>query len=193
MVVSASHETVQAQIPAVEPTEERETEVYTAPGDMLIANVVYTPAGDIQGDCDRPRYMQLRVGRFNEPGGRSVADASAQNSDFHLPAGVPQNLVITATTRLYVRAGETLYWCSHIMRSHYNDGIPDPGGIVEVVLEPTNVDEAGPAQLVPRYWQGKTMAINYDLARSRAVVVPSTTRTTSSGSWRLPTAGSPWK
>ena len=93
-----------------------------------------------------------------------MADASAQNSDFHLPAGVPQNLVLTATTMLYVREGETLYWFSHIMRSHYNDGIPDPGGIVEVVLEPTNVDEAGPAQLVPRYWQGKTMAINYRLS-----------------------------
>jgi hypothetical protein len=37
-------------VPAVKSTEERETEVYTAPSDMLIANVVYTPAGDIQGD-----------------------------------------------------------------------------------------------------------------------------------------------
>src|SRR5215208_517765 len=141
MVVSASHETVQAQIPAAEPTEEKETEVYTAPGDMLIANVVYTPADDIQGDWDRPRYMQLRVGRFNETGGRSVADASAQTSAFHLPAEVPQNLVLTWTNRLYVCEGETLYWSSHIARSHHNDGIRDPGGIVEVVLEPANVDE----------------------------------------------------
>jgi hypothetical protein len=62
---------------------------------------------------------------------------------------------------LYVREGETLYWHSHIVRSHFDDGIPDPGGIIEVVLEPTDVDEAGPAQLVPRYWQGRTMAVNY--------------------------------
>src|SRR5829696_2933583 len=105
--------------------------------------------------------MPLRVGRFNQREGRSVADASAQNRHFHLPADVPQNIVLAWTNSLYVCEGETLYWHSHIMRSHFDDGIPDPGGVVDVVLEPTKADEVGPAQLVPRYWQGKMMAINY--------------------------------
>ncbi len=48
--MSEVRETVQAKIPVAAPTEERETEVYTAPSDMLIANVVYTPAGDVRGD-----------------------------------------------------------------------------------------------------------------------------------------------
>lgn len=162
--MSEVRETVQAQIPAAEPTEERETEIYTAPGDMLIANVVYTPADDILGDWDRPRYMQLRVGRFNEAGGRYLADASAQTSAFFLPAGVAQNAELVWTNRLRIREGETLYWSSHIVRSHYADGIPDPGGTVEVLFEPTNLDDSSPSRLVPQYWLGKTTGINYRLS-----------------------------
>ncbi|QIN84650.1 hypothetical protein GBA63_19835 [Rubrobacter tropicus] len=162
--MSEVQEIVRAQIPASEPTEERETEVYTAPGDMLIANVVYTPAGDIRGDWDRPRYMQLRVGRFDEPGGRYLADTSAQTSAFYLPANVPQNAELVWTNRLRVREGETLYWNSHIVRSHFADGIPDPGGTVEVLLEPANLDDANPPRLVPQYWQGKTLGIEYRLS-----------------------------
>lgn len=101
--MSEDRETVRVQIPAAEPTEDTETEVYTAPGDVLIANVVYTPAEDIRGDWDRPRYMQLRVGKLDEPGGRYVADASAQQSDFHLPASVAQNAELVWTNRLHIR------------------------------------------------------------------------------------------
>ncbi len=136
----------------------------TAPGDMLIANVVYTPVGDIRGDWDRPRYMQLRVGKFDEPEGRYLADASAQTSAFHLPAGVAQNAELVWTNRLRVREGETLYWSSHIVRSHYADGIPDPGGAVEVLLEPVNLDDASASQLIPKYWLDKTLGINYRLS-----------------------------
>jgi hypothetical protein len=162
--MSEDVETVRVRIPAAEPTEEQDTEVYTAPGDMLIANVVYTPASDIPGDWDRPRYMQLRVGRFNEPGGRHVADASAQQSAFYLPAGVAQNAELVWTNRLHVREGETLYWNSHIVRSHFADGIPDPGGTVEVLLEPAKADGSSPARLVPEYWRGKTLCINHRLS-----------------------------
>ncbi len=162
--VSEVRETVRAKIPAAEPTEENEIEVHKAPGDMLIANVVYTPAGDIRGDWDRPRYMQLRVGRLNEPGGRYVADASAQTSSFFLPAGVAQNAQLVWTNRLRVQEGETLYWNSHIVRSHFADGIPDPGGTVEVLLEPTNLADASPPRLVPQYWLGRTLGIEYRLS-----------------------------
>ena len=162
--MSEARETIQAKIPAAEPAEERETEVYTAPSGMLIANVVYTPAGDVRGDWDRPRYMQLRVGRFDETGGRYVADASARTSAFYLPAGVAQNAELVWTNRLRLREGETLYWSSHIVRSHFEDGIPDPGGAVEVLLEPAELDEAGPSQLVPQYWLGKALGIEYRLS-----------------------------
>jgi hypothetical protein len=77
---------------------------------------------------------------------------------------VPQNIVLN-WNRLYVREGETLYWHSHIVRSHFDEGIPDPGGVVEVVLEATNIDAAGLAQLIPRYWEGKTMSIEYRLSK----------------------------
>lgn len=162
--MSEVSETVQAKIPAAEPTKDRETEVYTAPADMLIANVVYSPAGDIRGDWDRPRFMQLRVGRFNESEGRYVADASAQTSAFFLPAGDAQNAELVWTSRLRLREGETLYWSSHIVRSHFADGIPDPGGTVEVLLEPANLDDASPSQLVPQYWLDKTLGIEYRLS-----------------------------
>jgi hypothetical protein len=162
--MSKGHETVQVQIPPAEPTEEKETQVYTAADDMLIANVVYTPANDISGDWDRPRYMQLRVGMFNESEGQYIADASAQTSDFYLPANVGQNAELVWTNRLYVRKGETLYWSSHIVRPTFDDGIPDPGGIVEILLEPANVDESSPAELVPDFWQGKILGIEYRLS-----------------------------
>jgi hypothetical protein len=129
--MSEDLKSVQARIPVLGPTEEGDTQIFSAPGDTLIANVVYTPAGDIRGDWDRPRYMQLRVGRLDEPGGRYVADASAQQSAFYLPAGVPQNVELVWTNRLRVREGETLYWSSHVLRSHQAGGIPDPGGTVQ--------------------------------------------------------------
>lgn len=156
--------TVQAPIPALGPTEERDTQIYSAPGNMLIANVVYTPAGDVRGDWDRPRYMQLRVGRFDEPGGRYVADASAQQSAFYLPAGVPQNVELVWTNRLHIREGETLYWSSHILPSHHAGGIPDPGGTVEVLLEQAHADEPSPTWLIPEYWRGRTIGINHRLS-----------------------------
>lgn len=162
--MSQVRETVKAQVPAAEPTEESNTEVYTAPGDMLIANAVYIPAEDIRGDWNRPRYMQLRIGRLDESAGRYVADASAQTSDFYLPVGVAQNAELVWTNRLRIREGETLYWSSHIVRSHYADGIPDPGGTVEVLLEAANLDEPSPSQLVPQYWLGKALGVNYRLS-----------------------------
>lgn len=186
--MSEDLKTVQAQIPALGPTEERDTRIYSAPGDMLIANVVYTPAGDVRGDWDRPRYMQLRVG---EPGGRYVADASAQQSAFYLPAGVPQNAELVWTNRLRVREGETLYWSSYIVPSHFADGIPDPGGTVEVLLEQARADEPSSARLVPEYWRGRTMGINHRLSKVPPAAAPCTWPTTSVGSWRPPTAESP--
>lgn len=162
--MSEVRETVTVQIPTAEPTEQSETEVYTASEDMLIANAVYTPAKDIRGDWDRPRYMQLRVGRLDDSVSRYVADASAQTSAFYLPAGVAQNAELVWTNRLRVPEDETLYWSSHIVRSHYPDGIPDPGGTVDVLLEPANLDEPSPSQLVPQYWMGKTLGINYRLS-----------------------------
>lgn len=163
--MSEDLKTVQAQIPTLGPAEEGDTEIFSAPGNMLIANVVYTPARDIRGDWDRPRYMQLRVGRFDEPGGRCVADASAQQSAFYLPAGVPQNAELVWTYRLRIREGETLYWSSRILRSHFADGIPDPGGTVEVLLEPAKADDSSPASLVPAYWQGRMLGINHMLSK----------------------------
>ena len=162
--MSEDLKTVQAQIPALGPTEERDTQIHSAPSDMLIANVVYTPAGDVCGDWDRPRYMQLRVGGSGEPGGRYVADVSAQQSTFYLPAGVPQNAELVWTNRLRVREGETLYWSSHVVRSHFAEGIPDPGGTVEVLLEQAHADEPCTARLVPEYWRGRTMGINHRLS-----------------------------
>jgi hypothetical protein len=159
--MNEDRETVRVQIPAAGPAEETEIEVFTAPSDMLIANVIYTPADDIRGDWDRPRYMQLRVGRFSEPGSRYVADASAQTSAFYLPAGVPQNAELVWTNRLRIREGETLYWSSHIVRSRFADGIPDPGGTVEILLEPAKTEESSPAGLVPEHWRGKTLAIEH--------------------------------
>jgi len=163
--MSEDLKTVQARIPALGPTEERDTQIFSAPGDMLIANVVYTPSGDIGGDWDRPRYMQLRVGRLDEPGGRYIADVSAQQSAFYLPAGVPQNAELVWTNRLRIREGETLYWSSHIQRSHQAGGILDPGGTVEVLLEHAHVDEPSPARLVPAYWRGRTLGINHRLSK----------------------------
>lgn len=163
--MNEDRETVRVQIPAAGPTEETEIEVFTAPSDVLIANVVYTPADDIRGDWDRPRYMQLRVGKFDEPGGRYIADASAQQSNFYLPANVAQNADLVWTNRLRVRGEETLYWSSHIVRSHFADGIPDPGGTVEVLLEPAKADESSAARLVPEYWRGKTLAIDHRLSK----------------------------
>lgn len=162
--MNESRETVRVQIPPLEPTEEKETEVYTVPGDMLIANVVYTPADNIRGDWHRPRYMQLRVDRLDEPEARYIADASAQQSAFFLPANVAQNAELVWANRLRVREGETLYWSSHIVSSHYTDGIPDPGGTVEVVLEPSRLDESSPARLVPEYWRDKKLGISYRLS-----------------------------
>jgi hypothetical protein len=50
------------------------------------------------------------------------------------------------------------------VRSHFADGIPDPGGTVEVLLEPANLDEASPSRLVPQHWLNKTLGINYMLS-----------------------------
>ncbi len=162
--MSEDLKTVQARIPALGPTEEGDTEIFSAPGDMLIANVVYTPARDIHGDWERPRYMQLRVGGFDEPGGRYVADASAQQSAFYLPAGVPQNAELVWTNRLRIREGETLYWSSRILRGHQAGSIPDPGGTIQVLLERAYLGEPSPARLVPAYWRGRTLGINHRLS-----------------------------
>jgi hypothetical protein len=159
--MSEGCESIRVEIPAAGPTEESETPVYTASRDVLVSNVVYTPSGDISGDWNRPRYAELHVGRPGEPGGRLVASISAQRSGFYLPTGVPQNAELFWSDRLRVRAGKTLHWRSQILRGHFADGIPDPGGTVEVLLEPAKTEEPSANKLAPEYWRGRTLAIEY--------------------------------
>lgn len=164
--MSDDREIARAEIPAAGPTEESETHVYTASRDAMIANVVYTPSGDIRGDWDRPRLMELRVGRFDEPGSRLIAGASAQQSDFRLPAGVPQNAELSWSYRLRVKEGEALYWTSRVLRGQRAGGIRDPGGTVEVILEPLTADGSSATKLVPDYWRDRKLAIEQMISKA---------------------------
>jgi len=163
-IVSGNPETKQARVDALGPSESRDTEVFTAPADGLVANVVYTPAADIRGSFDSPRILELAVGRWDESESRYLASASANSDDFFLPAGDAQNLPLVFTNRLHVREGDVLYWRSHVLEGY--EGTPDPGGTVEVVFEPRTVTAAGPAErdwreYVPNYWIGRTVWVEF--------------------------------
>lgn len=164
MVVSARVETKKVQLPDLGPEEKTETALFEVPKDGLIAKVVYTPAADVRGSFDFPRVMQLAVGLQEEAESRCLADASAQNRDFFLPAGVAQNLPLMFENLLRVREGNTLYWRSHILEDR--GFIPDPGGTLEIVFEPRAATEATVKGIywpgeVPYYWIGKTAWIGY--------------------------------
>jgi hypothetical protein len=165
MSVSENYETRQAQLDSLGPTESKVTEVFTADRDGLIANVVYTPAGDIQAHWDRPRFINLNVGPTDGPDeGRYVADASAQGEDFYLPANMSQNATLSWINRLHFRRGEVLFWRSFVLPS--TPGIPDSGGTVEVVFEPRSVPEVAGGErdwsaYVPDYWQDRTLWLEY--------------------------------
>jgi len=146
------------------PTESKTIEVFTADCDGLIANVVYTPAGDIQAHSDRPRVINLNVGTDEPDKGRYVADASAHGDDFYLAANMSQNATLSWINRPHVREGEVLFWRSFVLPS--TPGIPDPGGTVEVVFEPKRVPEVAGGErdwsaYVPDYWQHRTLWLNY--------------------------------
>jgi hypothetical protein len=164
MCVSEYDETKRVQLDSLGPTESKDTEVFTADHDGLIANVVYTPAEDIQGDRDHPRYIHLIVGSPGEQDGRIVADASAQGGDFYLPANRSQNAPLAWLIRPHVREGETLFWRSFVLPS--TPVIPDPGGTVEVVFEPKSLPELATGErdwsaYVPNYWQDRTLWLEY--------------------------------
>ncbi len=133
------------------------------PFDGLVANAVYTPAGDVRGSFDRPRTVQLRVGRLDSEEGHVLADASPQGDDFFLPANESQNIPFVGLVGLRVREGDTLYWYSHVLSDR--PGVPDPGGTVEAVFEPRTVSDVPYAQcsdfreFVPDYWRGRSLYV----------------------------------
>jgi hypothetical protein len=115
---------------------------------------------------DRHRGLPLLFRHLAEPYAAAFKyPASAQQSAFYLPAGVPQNAELVWTNRLRIREGETLYWSSRILRGHQAGGIPDPGGTIQVLLERAHLDEPSPTRLVPVYWRGRMLGINHRLSK----------------------------
>jgi hypothetical protein len=153
------HVIKQAQVARLGPAESRDSELFTADTDGVIANVVYRPAEDIHGHWYRLRFAGLRLEKTDERDGRHLAGGSAWSGDFFLPAGVAQNVPLTWLNRLNVREGETLYWSSQLVPDRL--GVADPGGTVEVMFEPRNIGTGGDDYYVPEYWQGKTLALVY--------------------------------
>jgi hypothetical protein len=152
------------EVGSLGPEQSGDTEVFSAPTDFLLANVVYTPADDIYGSFERPRFIHLGVREEDDRGGRPLADASPQGDNFYLPAGVGQNLPLWWTNRLAVREGESLYWTSRVLRDR--PGVPDPGGTVEVVLEPRSAPGIPWSgwdwrEYVPDYWINRYMWVTY--------------------------------
>lgn len=172
--MSASYDRKQGKVGSLGPTENGETELFRAPYDLLIGNVVYTPAEDVRGAFRRPRFVELQIREPGDRKGLSVADASPQASNFFLPANVKQNVPISWSSRLQVREGEAFYWNSKVLGGQ--PGVPDPGGTVEVVFEARAVSEASPAErdwreYVPSYWEGKTLSLTY-MEKPLAEVLP---------------------
>jgi hypothetical protein len=159
MSMTERHVVKQAQVARLGPAESRDSELFTADTDGVIANVVYRPAEDIHGHWYRLRFAGLRLGKIDERGGRHLAGGGAWSGDFSLRAGKAQNVPLTWLNRLNVREGETLYWSSQLVPDRL--GLADPGGTVEVVFEPTSFRVGEGDYYVPEYWQGKTLALVY--------------------------------
>src|ERR671939_972083 len=115
MSMTERHVIKQAQVARLGPAESRDSELFTADTDGVIANVVYRPAENIHGHWYRLRFAGLRLEKTDERDGRHLAGGRAWSGDFFLPAGEAQDVPLTWLNRLNVRKGQTLYWSSQLV------------------------------------------------------------------------------
>ena len=161
-----NYETRTLEVPTYDENEGSETLLFVVPRNCLLANAVYAPAGELRGDYHRSRSLSLRGHSEHRSETWLLAGASTGGPEFFLPSGMPQNMrFFAATVGHYLRKGDEVHWYSSGLGLEERDGIADPGGTVEILLEERTVEgelsRERWRECVPDYWVGKGMWIEY--------------------------------
>lgn len=125
----ASDQPVTTGVPAVATAVDHNTSVLTAPTDGQVTGVSYTPASTITGAATNSRTVSL----VNVSNGNAVVATLAFVAGVNAPGGVAKVIPLSGTpANLVLEEGDVLEWHS----THIGTGLADPGGVIEIDVNP---------------------------------------------------------